>query len=171
MFQSLSQGAIIPILYKNTLDVVNGKVLSVNTHMPKYNPAQPMAVLTGPVTDITVQVDSETIPFVSLPANGVTATFSDKGMFISTDVTAIIRELESIRNTSKQAIDQMPALQERLKKCDEVLLTLQPEKKKEAEQSKEIELLKGQITTMNSKFDKLMDIISGKFSETTKTEE
>ena len=76
MFQQISQGATIPVLFKNKpRRVVDGKVLSVNTHMPIYNPSQPMALLNGPVTDISVQVDNETIPFSGLPANGVTGFY------------------------------------------------------------------------------------------------
>ena len=37
MFQSLSQGAILSVLYKNEPRVAEGKVVAVNTHMPTYN--------------------------------------------------------------------------------------------------------------------------------------
>lgn len=160
MFQSLTQGVTIPVLLKNVPKVVDGKVMSVNTHMPVYNPTQPMAVLNGPVTDITVQVENETVPFAGLPANGIMANFPDKGYFIATDKSAILREVESMQAASRQALEQMPAHQKMVKDCDALLLSLQPEKQKEAKQAQEIESLKTQLADMGDKFDKLMDMLS-----------
>ena len=160
MFQSLTQGVTIPVLLKNVPKVVDGKVVSVNTHMPVYNPTQPMAVLNGPVTDITVQVENETVPFAGLPANGIMANFPDKGYFIATDKSAILREVESMQTASRQALEQMPAHQKMVKDCDALLLSLQPEKQKEAKQAQEIESLKSQLADMGDKFDRLMDMLS-----------
>jgi hypothetical protein len=165
MFQGLTQGAIIPILYKNEPRVADGKVMAVNTHMPTYNPSQPMALLNGPVTDITVQVGNDTIPFAGLPANGVVANFPDKGLFISTDRAAILREIESMASASKQVLEQVPAHQKMVKDCETLLIQLQPEKQKEAQQAQEIESLKTQLSEMNGKFDKLVELLSAKSAE------
>ena len=162
MFQNISQGAIIPVLYKNEPRVAEGRVLSVNTHMPMYNPNQPMAILNGPVTDITLQIDSETVPFAGLPANGVTANFADKGLFIAEDKSAILRELESMATTSRQVLDQVPAHQKMVESCEALLLQLQPDKQKEAKQAQEIESLKTQLEEMTGKFDKLAELLSAK---------
>lgn len=168
MFQNLSQGAIIPVLYKNEPKVIEGKVLSVNTHMPVYNPAKPMAMLNGPVTDITVQVENDTIPFAELPASGITANFHDKGIFLSTDMSAVVKEVESIMNMSEQAIKQAPIHEKRVKICKDLLVKLQPEKAKEALQAQEIEDLKSQLSQMSGKFDKFMDMFSAKFGNQNK---
>lgn len=170
MFQSLTQGVTIPVLLKNVPKVVDGKVMSVNTHMPVYNPSQPMAVLNGPVTDITVQVENETVPFAGLPANGIMANFPDKGYFIATDKSAILREVESMQTASRQALEQMPAHQKMVKDCDALLLSLQPEKQKEARQAQEIESLKSQLADMGDKFDKLMDMLSVNLGTSKKEE-
>lgn len=162
MFQSLTQGAIIPILYKNEPRVVEGKVMSVNTHMPTYNPSQPMSLLNGPVTDITVQVNNETIPFAGLPSGGVIANFPDKSMFISTDKTAIVREVESMLSSSKQVLEQIPVHTKMVKDCEALLIQLQPEKQKEAQQAQEIESLKTQLSNMNDKFDKIVEMLSAR---------
>lgn len=162
MFQSLSQGAIIPLFYKNKPRVVDAKILSVNTHMPVYNPSQPMAMLNGPVTDITVQVEGDTIPFAGLPANGVTANFPDKGIFIATDTAAVVREVQALQTASKQALEQVPVHEQMVSDCDAILLQLQPEKKKEAEQAQEIESLKTQLSEMGGKVDRLVQLLSEK---------
>ncbi len=162
MFQGLSQGALLSILYKNEPRVVDGKVMSVNTHMPAYNPNQPMAMLNGPVTDILVQVGNDTVPFAGLPAGGVVANFPDKGMFISTDRTAVLREVESMRSASKQVLEQIPVHEKMVNDCDALLVQLQPDRKREAQQAQEIESLKTQLNTMNEKFDKIVDMLSAK---------
>lgn len=170
MFQSLSQGAILPVLYKNEPRVAEGKVLSVNTHLPTYNPSQPMAMLNGPVTDITVQIEGATIPFAGLPANGMIANFPDKGIFLATDKAAILREIESMAAASKQVLEQVPVHQKMVASCEELLLSLQPEKQKEAKQAQEIESLKTQLQDMNGKFDQMVQLLSAKLGTTKKEE-
>ena len=52
MFQSLSQGASVTIFYRNDPPrIETGKVVSINTHMPSYNPNQPMAMFNGQASD------------------------------------------------------------------------------------------------------------------------
>lgn len=170
MFQALTQGTVIPVLLKNVPKVVDGKVVSVSTHMPTYNPSQPMAMLNGPVTDISVQVEGETIPFASLPANGIMANFPDKGYFIATDKSAILREIESMQSASKQALEQVPAHQKMVRECDALLLSLQPEKQKEAKQAQEIESLKTQMAAMDDKFDRMMQMLSANLGTSKKEE-
>lgn len=148
MFQGLSQGATIPVLYKNTPKVVEGRVISVNTHMPTYNPQQPMAMMNGPVTDITVQMGEDTIPFVGLPANGVVANFPEKGLFISTDRSAIVREVESMANASKQVLESVPAHQKMVAECENLLLTLNPEKRMEAKQAEELNQMRNEMAEL-----------------------
>lgn len=148
MFQSLTQGATISVLYKNIPRVADGKVVSVNTHMPAYNPGQPMAMLGGPVTDITVQVGNESIPLVGLPANGVVANFPEKGLFIATDRTAVIREVEAMAQTSRQVLESVPAHQKMVSDCEALLLDLNPERKKEAQQAHEMSEMRNEIAEL-----------------------
>ena len=144
----MSQGSSIPVLYKNIPRVADGKVISVNTHMPQYNPNQPMAMLGGPVTDITVQVGSETIPFLGLPANGVVANFPEKGLFIATDKAAVLREIETMAQTSKQVLESVPAHQKMVRDCEALLLELNPERKKEAMQAQEISEMRNELAEL-----------------------
>jgi len=148
MFQGLSQGAMITVLYKNVPRVADGRVLSVNTHMPTYNPQQPMAMMNGPVTDITVQIGNDTVPFVGLPANGVIANFQDKGIFLSTDKSAVVREVEAMANASRQILESVPAQQKMVKDCEALLLELNPERKKEAQQAEEMNAMRGELAEM-----------------------
>lgn len=148
MFQGLTQGAIVSLLYKNVPRVVDARVVSVNTHMPTYNPQQPMSFMNGPVTDITVQVDNETIPFAGLPANGVVANFQEKGMFLSTDSSAVDREIEAAKNALKQDLDQVPAKQKLYESYEKLSLERNPERLRDAEHTKEITELRGEVSDL-----------------------
>lgn len=150
MFQGLTQGASVSVLYKNIPRVADGRVISVNTHMPTFNPQQPMALMNGPVTDITVQIGNETIPFAGLPANGVIANFPEKGLFLSTDRSAIIREVEAMATASKQVLDSVPAHQKMVTDCEALLIELNPERKKEAKQEQELSDLRGQVAELKT---------------------
>lgn len=148
MFQGLTQGATIPVLYKNIPRVADGRVISVNTHMPVYNPQQPMALMNGPVTDITVQVGNETIPFAGLPANGVVANFPEKGLFLATERSAILREIEAMSTASKQVLESVPAHQKMVHDCEALLVELNPERKKEAQQAQEMNSLRSEVAEL-----------------------
>ena len=101
----MTQGATLFILHKNEPKVEMGRVVSVNTHLPQYNPNQPQAMFNGMVTDLTVSVGSDTIPFLGLPASASTANFADKGLFISEDQGLVVNEITTLRDNSKRIID------------------------------------------------------------------
>lgn len=148
MFQGLTNGATVSVLYKNIPRVSDGRVISVNTHMPIYNPQQPMAIMNGPVTDITVQVGDETLPFTGLPANGVVANFPEKGLFIATDRSAVLREIEAMAAASRQVLESVPAHQKMVQECDKLLLDYNPERKKEAQQAQEMSILRNEVAEL-----------------------
>ena len=148
MFQGLSQGATLYILYKNEPRLERGRITSVNTHLPQFNPNQPQAMFNGMVTDLTVAVGSETIPFAGLPANASVANFPDKGMFISEDQGMAVNEITSMRDNSKRIVDSYDAHKTLYERCDALLLSLNPEKQKELQNAREMEALKGELAEM-----------------------
>lgn len=144
MFQNLTQGASVSILYRTDPRIVNGKVLSVNTHMPAYNPSQPMAMFSGLVTDITVQVDGDTIPFAGLPANGVVADFPSKGIYLALDSAAVYREVDTAIAAYEQDLATVPAKEKQL----EGYRALRLEKNPDAQREKELSEMRGQLEEM-----------------------
>ena len=148
MFQSLSQGATISLLYRNIPKVVDARVVAINTHLPQYNPQQPLAMMNGPVTDITVQIGNETIPFAGLPASGVVANFPDKGYFLAIDKSAVFRELEAMVAASKQVLESVPAHKKIVTDCEALLLELNPEKKKEVQQTQELSSIRSEMAEL-----------------------
>lgn len=148
MFQGLSQGATLYVLYKNEPRIEKGRIISVNTHLPQFNPNQPQAMFSGMVTDLTVAVGSDTIPFAGLPATASVANFPDKGMFVSEDQGLVINELTSMRDNSQRIVDSYDAHKALRDKCDALLLSLNPEKQKEAQAAKDVAELKGELAEL-----------------------
>lgn len=144
----MTQGATLFVLYKNDPRLEKGRIVSVNTHLPQFNPSQPQAMFGGMVTDLTVAVGSETIPFAGLPATASVANFPDKGIFVSEDQGLIINELTSMRDNSQRIVESYDAHKALRDKCDALLLSLNPEKQKEMQNAKEMADLKGELAEM-----------------------
>ena len=146
MFQGLTQGATLYIFYKNEPKVDAGRVIAVNTHLPQYNPSQPQAILNGMVTDVTVSVGNETIPFVGLPASASMANFQDKGVFLSEDKSLVINEVSTMQENSRRVIESYDTHKSLYDKYTALLETLVPEKAQESQ----IVALKDEIAELKS---------------------
>jgi hypothetical protein len=148
MFQGLTQGAAVTLFYRNDARIVTGKVVSVNTHMPTYNPNQPMAVFNGLVTDLNVQVGNDTIPFAGLPANGVVADFPSKGIYLAIDSSAAYKEVDTAIAALEQDLSSVPAKEQLLAGYKQLRQDSNPEAKREAEYKKEMAALRGELAEM-----------------------
>ena len=157
MFQGLTQGASLYVLYKNDLKMEKGSVVTVNTHLPLYSPNQPQALFNGMVTDLTVSVGGTSIPFAGLPANASVANFPDKGLYIAEDQSMIVSEVTSMRDNSQRIVDGYETHKTLVDKCDALLLSLNPDKQKEVQRDKELSDLKGQIDELKSMLSAVLD--------------
>lgn len=144
----MTQGATLFILHKNEPKVEMGRVVSVNTHLPQYNPNQPQAMFNGMVTDLTVSVGSDTIPFLGLPASASTANFADKGLFISEDQGLVVNEITTLRDNSKRIIDSYETNKDLFEKYEALLISLNPDKQREVKSAKELAALKDELSEM-----------------------
>lgn len=144
----MTQGATLFILHKNEPKVEVGRVVSVNTHLPQYNPNQPQAMFNGMVTDLTVSIGSETIPFLGLPASASTANFADKGLFISEDQGLIVNEITTLRDNSKRIIDSYETNKDLFEKYEALLISMNPDKQREVKSAKELAALKDELSEM-----------------------
>ena len=135
-------------------------MLSVNTHLPQYNPTQPQAILNGMVTDITLSVDGNTVPFVGLPASASTANFPDKGVFLSEDKSLLVNELSTMQENSKRIIDSYDMHKGLYAKYTELLNSLSPERAQES-----------QITSLKNEIADLKAMLSAALGSKLKEEE
>lgn len=144
----MTQGATLFILHKNEPKVEVGRVVSVNTHLPQYNPNQPQAMFNGMVTDLTVSIGSETVPFLGLPASASTANFADRGLFISEDQGLIVNEITTLRDNSKRIIDSYETNKDLFEKYEALLISMNPDKQREVKSAKELAALKDELSEM-----------------------
>lgn len=146
----MTQGATLFILYKNEPRMEKGRVVSLNTHVPQFNPAQPQAMFGGMVTDLSVAVGNETVNLAGLPATASVANFPDKGMYVSEDQGMIVNELTAMRDNSQRIVDSYDAHKALRDKCDALLLSLNPEKQTQLQNAKEMAELKGELAQLKS---------------------
>lgn len=186
MFQGLNPQGATQIAQGSALFILNRKEPSVTTatvvnvsqpHVSKSAQTNPALAFQGFVVDISLSMGSETVT-LEFPVNSANANYPDKGWFVSNDRLAIIREVESMSNMSKQILSQVPMHEKMVKGCDALLLQLNPDKQKEVQQEQEIAILKAQIEEMKrnssetgNKLDKVLALLAVDSPRKSKKEE
>lgn len=169
MFQSVRQNSPFYILDKGenkSLKVAS--VESVTNPQPRYNTSYPMQPYGAPdmVVDIVVRIGEEKQEFKMLPANLSIANFGNAGIVVSDDRQAMCSEIDAWVKTSQNHLDSNPYHEDVIRKGGEMILQLNPQLAKEKAQE-------DRLNTLESKFDKMMDMMSDVLeakSQTTKTE-
>lgn len=158
MLSALRPGTPVYILYKNEPRFAVAKVVSVSNQYPQFNYQNP---LTSPgqnvAVDIAVEVNGKTETYSRVPLNSAIAEFPDRGVLISETREGIINEVNAIRGASQTAIEQVENHRKVITACDQLLFELNPQLKKEQEQSAEIANLKQQLSEMSGRFDSVND--------------
>lgn len=167
----IAQGATLYILNRKEPSVMEANVVNVSQpHISKSAQNNPMGAFQNLVVDLTISMNGETTT-IEFPINSAVANYPEKGWYASTDKTAVAREVESMANMSRQILTQVPMHQKIVQGCDALILQLNPEKQKEAQQAQEITMLKSQLSEMNLKFDQLVSLLSPGNPANTKKEE
>ena len=174
MFQGLpqtatqiAQGSSVFILNRKEPSVTTATVVNVSQpHVSKSAQTNPALALQGFVVDLSLSMGNETMT-LEFPVNSANANYPERGWFVSNDRLAIIREIESMANMSKQILSQVPMHEKMVKGCDALMLQLNPDKQKEAQQAEEIAMLKAQIEEMKrnssetgNKLDKVLALLA-----------
>lgn len=185
MFQGLpqgqpqiAQGASLLILNRKEPSVSTATVVNVSQpHVSKAAQTNPALALQGFVVDLTLSVGNETTT-IEFPVNSASANYPEKGWYVSNDRLAITREIESMANMSRQVLSQVPMHQKIVQGCEALLLQVNPEKQKEAQQAEEIAALKAQIEEMKrgysdtgNKLDKVLALLAVDSPRNTKKKE
>lgn len=146
-FKDLKSGYPIFILEtKDEINVKQGNVLNVSK--PYFNTTATMT--NDMMVDVTISVDGDTKTY-SFKDNTDAGFDNTKGQIISTGRELIIRELESMRATSEQALKQVEKHRSIVEKCTATLSDFNPtekEKKQFDERITRIEQSNEQITKM-----------------------
>jgi hypothetical protein len=175
MFQGLPQGAASQIVQGTVLYILNRKDFSVTTgavesvsqpHITKSAQTNPALAMQGFVIDLSISMGGETSS-VEFPINGISANYPDKGWFISPDRQIVTNEIKAMESASKQFMAQRPWHELVIQKSPSLLMQLNPELQKEAQQAEEIAMLKAQIEEMKrtssetgDKLDKVLALLA-----------
>lgn len=163
----IAQGTALQILNRKDMTLIPATVTNVSApHIPKAAQSNPTLAWQGLVVDLTISMGSETTT-VEYPMGGASASYPDKGWFISPDSMAVSREVEAMEKASRQAIAMESWNHMVIEKSPQLMAQLNPEKAKEAQQAQEIEMLKKQIEEMRSrssesdaKLDRILESLS-----------
>jgi hypothetical protein len=158
MLSGLRAGTPVYVFNEKEFRVINGKVVSVSNQYPQYNfsalgnPAQNYAAV-----DLVVDMEGRTATFPKIPLNSSVAEFPDKGLLLSETREGVLNEISAIRNTNQTEIDKLQEREAVVSKCDALMLELNPQLKREKEQSAEIAELKAKIDLLMEKLSSVPD--------------
>lgn len=162
MFQGIRQNNLFYILDKgDKMSLKVGQVVSVSNPQPKYNqfPTTPTyGVQPEMVVDIKVKVGEETLDFKQLNANQSLANSGN--LVVSDSKEAMSAEVEGLLRASKQIIESIPYHEGVISSCDTILRELNPQFAKEKEQEEKIGALEVRMGDIDSKLDKMFEILS-----------
>lgn len=147
-FKELKQGYSVYILDKDQMCVKQGKVVSVSApHIDKKGFDLGVALVVDVVLDIDGAVATYTF-------KEDTETGYVQSTVITTDKSNIVREVDAIKSQSEEALSQVDTLKDRLQKCNEILVDLNPA-------IKEKQAIDERFGKLENSMDELKSMISG----------
>lgn len=164
MFQGLRQNSIFYILEKTDkgLKIQTGEVIGVTNPYPKYK--QNNGVIPNfnqqpeMVVDVKVKIGDEEVQFQQLGAN---LSIDNTGnLIVSDNQDAINAEVDNIVRNSQLHIEAVPYHENIIKSRDAVKRVINPQFAKEKEQEEKIGQLEARMGYMDSKLDKMFDLLS-----------
>lgn len=156
----IAQGATLYIFNRKDFSVATASVTSVSQpHVSKAAQTNPALVMQGFVVDVFLNIGSDSTS-IEFPVNSSSANYPDKGWFISADPLVITREIEGSVNNSKQFLAQVPYHEKVVKEGPSLILSVNPEKKLEAQQAEKITSLEAKISEMSAKMEQMVGLLS-----------
>ena len=162
MFSALRQGAVIYILYKSKEPVMKtGYVENVTIPRPMYktfNPAASFGTNMQTVVDITAKVGDEKVTFEGVPSS--LTIHSNGDTVLSESREAMISEVDSMLQNSKNALDNMDKYKANITSCEKILKELNPVYARESERDQAIDELTEKVNGMQDEFSSIKSVLS-----------
>lgn len=161
MFQNIRKGATLYVLNKQDATLEVGEVMNVTPPQPMYN-TQYQGVFNPPrmYVDIEINAGGKVINLQKLTAD---ATIDDKnGIIVAENRDAILNEIEVLAKNSQRIIESCDYHNEIVNKCHALIAELNPQLKREAEQAREINDLRQQLSDIKGM---LADVLNKKTKE------
>lgn len=173
MFQGLRQASPIYILYKSEPRIVIGEVIGVSNPEPQFPATAFQAGVIPPksIVDVKARVGEDIIDLQKLPADAVIADCGNSGIVVSESRDAIASEIDGLRKMSQRILDDMGRHKHIVEQCDVMLADLNPQIKKEAEQTAEIENLKKGMSELQDTLADLKGMLAKALKGSTKKED
>ena len=90
------------------------------------------------------------------------------GLVVSENREAILNEISVLKNNSQRVIDSVDQHKELVRKCDELLEELNPQIRKEAERSREMESISKRVGGLESSMKRIEEMLSRSLEHKTK---
>ena len=161
MFQNIRKGATLYVLNKQDATLEVGEVVNVTPPQPMYN-TQYQGAFNPPrmYVDIEINAGGKVINLQKLTAD---ATIDDKnGIIVAENRDAILNEIEVLSKNSQRIIESCEYHNEIVTKCNALIAELNPQLKREAEQAREINDLRKQLSDIKGM---LADVLKQKTKE------
>lgn len=158
MFQSLRTGTPFYVLNKIEPKLMIGEVVSVGLPVPQFGATFQNGIMAAPknTVDVKVKLDGKDVDFQKLPAEVCIADFGDSGMVVSESKDAVLAEIESMRTISQRAIEELPKHEAIVAESGRMIAALNPSVAREAEQAREIESLKSELSDIKAMLSKAL---------------
>lgn len=174
MFQGLRVGSPIYLLSKSEPKIDIAEVVSVGNPTAQYNTASfQNGSFVPPVNtvDIKVRIGEQVIDLQKMPAEQSIADFGSAGMVVSESRDAIINEIDAFKKLSLRALEDVDKHKHIVSECDNMLASLNPHLKKEAEQAEEIANLKRGMADLRDDMTDIKGMLTKALRGSSKTKE
>ena len=151
MFSALSQGSSIYLLDKTSSPkFVIGEIVGVT--QPKYSFNQA-------TVDLKVKIEDSVQEFNNLPSINNIVTYNNGKIIISETKQGIQNEVESILQNSKQILNNIDTYKQNIIDCESILKQLNPQFAIDKERDERLSNLENRFDGVESKLDKIFNLI------------
>ena len=162
MLSNLRPGGQVFVIFRDGPRVSPAKVSQLSSqYPPQFNFQMPQAGAgMAPLFDLTLDIDGKMETFQRIPINTAIAEFPDKGIILSETREGVVNEVTTIRSNAMSELDKRPVYEQTVANCDQILLDVNPELKREQEQAAKISKLEQQLAGMSDQIAALTGMLS-----------
>lgn len=155
MFSALNQGSLVYILDKtDKLKYSIGEV--VGTTIPQFATDGTNQM----VMNIKVKVGDITTDFNNIPSNSSIVTYKGGKTIIAETKQQIQAEVESILHKANYTLEHIEDIKDEAEQAESILKSIDTNYAKDKARDEEIASLKDKVLGVESKLDKILDIVS-----------
>lgn len=155
MFSALNQGSLVYILDKtDKLKYSIGEV--VGTTIPQFATDGTNQM----VMNIKVKVGDVTTDFNNIPSNSSIVTYKGGKTIIAETKQQIQAEVESILHKANYTLEHIEDIKDEAEQAESILKSIDTNYAKDKARDEEIASLKDKVSGVESKLDKILDIVS-----------